>query len=372
MSSQGISAPQGFKIHEVTGGPQRALAAVAVEPPLGPLVNFVGSWTGLGFNTSFRPSQQAVSGSDNVLELNLTQESLDFSASLGSIPNRGEVQPDIFLNGVPYLQTVNDVTTPNQSVGIHFEPGIWLSVPATTDPSVPTPTLTRMASIPHGATILAQGTSTSSPGAPAIPPVDITPFLTGSVPPNLIPFPSQTASDPATPRIPKVLPVPGTALTVADWQDRLSDPNSVIRDASLGQTISNTVKIEIATNSASPLVGGGVQDIAFLVGNANPNASAVTMTATFWIETVAFNLPVPVMVAATTAILSPSSGIRGLPMPQFAVQTVSAIPASKSVPVTYTQIQYSQTVMLVFNGLTWPHVSVSTLVPATPIPISLP
>jgi hypothetical protein len=370
MSDQGISAPRGFKIHAVDG-PSRAFAAVAaVEPPLGPLVNFVGNWTGLGFNTIFRPSQPA-SGSDNVLELNLTQESLDFSASLGSIPNRGEVQPDIFLNGVPYLQTINDVTTPNQSVGIHFEPGIWLSVPATTDPSVPTPTLTRMASIPHGTTILAQGTSTTAAGPPVIPPVDITPFLTGSVPPSLIPFPSQTASNPATPRIPKVLPVPGTPLTVADWQDMLSDPNSVIRDASHAQAITNTIKIEIATNSPSPLVGGGTQEIAFLVGNPTPNANAITMSATFWIETVQFNLPVPVMVAGTTAILSPSSGVLGLPMPQFAVQTISAIPAAKTVPVTYTQIQYSQTVMLVFNGLTWPHVSVSTLVPATPVPVSL-
>ena len=64
MSDQirhGILAPQGFKIHEVDGGRQRALAAVAAEPPLGPLVNFIGNWTGLDFNTIFRPSKQAVS-----------------------------------------------------------------------------------------------------------------------------------------------------------------------------------------------------------------------------------------------------------------------------------------------------------------------
>jgi hypothetical protein len=375
MSDQirhGILAPQGFKIHEVDGGRQRALAAVAAEPPLGPLVNFIGNWTGLGFNTIFRPSKQAVSGSDNVLELNLTKESLVFSPSLGSIPNRGEVQPDIFLNGLPYLQTISDVTTPNQSIGIHFEPGIWLSVPPTTDPAVPAASLTRMASIPHGATILAQGTSGSSAGAPAIPPVDITPFLTGSNPPNKIIFPSQTASNQNTPRIPKVLPVPGTTVSVTDWQGMLSDPNSVIRNAIHGQTITNTVTISIATSPTSPLFGGGTQDIAFLIGKPNPNANAITVTATFWIETVHFNLPVPVMDAGSSVTLSPASGVRGLPMPQFAVQTNSAISAPKTTPVTYTQIQYSQTVMLVFNGLTWPHVSVATLVPATPIPISLP
>ena len=47
--------------------------------------------------------------------------------------------------------------------------------------------------------------------------------------------------------------------------------------------------------SANPLVGGGMQDIAFLVGKANPNANAIAMTATVWIETVQLDLQVPVM-----------------------------------------------------------------------------
>lgn len=373
MSDQvhhGISAPQGFKIHEVRPGPIQARALAAADPPLGPLASFVGSWTGLGFNTIFRPSQQAVSGSDNVLELNLTNESLDFSASLGSIPNRGEVQPDIFLNGVPYLQTISDVTTPPQRVGIHFEPGIWLSIPPTTDPAVPTATLARMASIPHGTTILAQGTSSSAAGAPTIPPVDITPFITGTT--NKIPFPSQTASNPDNFRIPQVLPVPGTPLTVADWQAMLSDPNSVIRNAIQAQTITNTITILISTDPASPLFGGGTQDIAFLIGGANPNANAITMTATFFIETVQFDLQLPAMAAGSSVNLSPTTGVPNLPMPQFVVQSNSAIPAPITTPVTYSQIQYSQSVMLVFNGLTWPHVSVATLVPATPISVTLP
>ena len=40
-----------------------------------------------------------------------------------------------------------------------------------------------------------------------------------------------------------------------------------------------------------------------------------------------------------------------------------------TVTVATTQIQYSQKVMLNFNGLSWPHVSVASLVPASPIPI---
>src|ERR1039458_4158253 len=81
-------------------------------PPLGPLSAFVGDWVGNGFNTIFRPDNSATPtplpvpfpNSDNILELNLTSESLSFSPSLGSVPNRGTTpQGDIFLNGVPYL-----------------------------------------------------------------------------------------------------------------------------------------------------------------------------------------------------------------------------------------------------------------------------
>jgi len=35
--------------------------------------------------------------------------------------------------------------------------------------------------------------------------------------------------------------------------------------------------------------------------------------------------------------------------------------------VPFIQIQYSQTVFLNFGPLTWPHVSVATLIPADPI-----
>jgi hypothetical protein len=97
-------------------------------PSLGPLVNFRGTFVGGGLNTIFRPQSTATptplpvpAPGDNVLELNLTSETLSFSKSLGSVPNRGEVQGDIFLNGVPYLQTINDITIPSQPVGIHFE-----------------------------------------------------------------------------------------------------------------------------------------------------------------------------------------------------------------------------------------------------------
>ena len=41
------------------------------------------------------PPAHFFSGSDNVLELNRTLETLSFQPSLGNSPNRGEVQPDL-------------------------------------------------------------------------------------------------------------------------------------------------------------------------------------------------------------------------------------------------------------------------------------
>src|SRR3954451_485734 len=113
------SLPSGFKIKEVVpqplGHPPLGLAAPA--PSLGPLAAFVGNFHGSGFNTIFRPNSTQTptrlpngpAVGDNVLQLNLTSETLSFSSSLGSVPNRGMVQGDAFLNGVPYLQSINDV-----------------------------------------------------------------------------------------------------------------------------------------------------------------------------------------------------------------------------------------------------------------------
>jgi hypothetical protein len=61
----------------------------------------------------------------------------------------------------------------------------------------------------------------------------------------------------------------------------------------------------------------------------------------------------------------------GSPVATFAVTSTSEITEETQIDVTYTQLQYTQTVFLNFNGLTWPHVSVATLVPNDPIPVSL-
>jgi hypothetical protein len=371
-----FSLPSGFRFDEASSfTAPRALSSAV--PSLGPLAAFTGTFRGSGFNIIFRPDStktptplpKPVTGSDNVLELNLTQETLSFSPSLGSVPNRGSgTQGDIFLNGVPYLQTISDVTVPRQPVGIHFEPGIWLTVPATTDPAEGA-TVVRMASIPHGTTIEAQGKS-STVAKPVIGAVDITPFATGQ-PGNKIPFPSQTAANNDTPRIPQDLGPFIAAGTIT--QAMLTDPNTLLRNHIAPQTITSTTVISIATDPASPLFGGGTDNIAFLLGDpkaTKPNAQALKMAATFWIETVQFAIQVPIFEPGQPPLIIPAeTGAEGQPVPEFLVNPPVPIKAPRTIKVAATQIQYSQQVFLNFNGLTWPHVSVATLVPASPVPI---
>jgi hypothetical protein len=100
------------------------------------------------------------------------------------------------------------------------------------------------------------------------------------------------------------------------------------------------------------------------------SADAFKMTAIFWIEKIKVKLVVPPCKANGLPILiqpprSPHRPFR----PTFSVTPPVDIAANKTIEVTYTQIQYSQTVFLNFKPLTWPHVSVATLIPAGPIPV---
>lgn len=151
-------------------------------PPPFPLAHFQGSHAGNGFNLIWRPrawdddTKSSIKvdpgqSNDNILQLNLTIEQLTFGETIDAIPNRGlnfdtQAQRIIFLEGFPYLQTVQDVTNPDSGLGdnlirtdIHFEPGMFLAVPECRENPRNGASVVRMASIPHGTTINAQGLS---------------------------------------------------------------------------------------------------------------------------------------------------------------------------------------------------------------------
>jgi hypothetical protein len=381
-STPSIQLPDDFRFGELRPD-HKTVPPPSPPPPLGPLAAFEGTFVGNGFNTIFRPNSTATPTKlpnpvppappphDNVLELNLTSETLAFSKSLGSVPNRGTgTQGDAFLNGVPYLQTVNDITIHGESVPIHFEPGLWMHVPPTTTPALQD-TVTRMASIPHGTTVEAQGlVSAPIKGPPTIDPVDITPIIIATNQPFR--FPSQTAADPNTLRIPQDLSSFITRGTIT--QDILNNPNFLLSDLIKRQTILATTAIFISTAPPPPagLFGGGTANIAFLLGQAAataPNAQATKMTAVFWIETVQEQIDIAVHKKGHKFTVKGALITPGQQVPTFTGTIPIDMTAPRKLTVTYTQIQYTQTVILSFNGLFWPHVSVNTLVPADPVEV---
>lgn len=313
---------------------QRAVstAATTAVPTdlLGLLRGFVGNtpadkpqrtWSGPGFNMIWRPNHGNQSGNqDFFLELNMTQETLSFTDVTGTgIANRGFLQPDIFLGGAAYLQQINDSF---DGSGQHFEPGFWANVPATTGP-VEQATVVRMGSIPHGTTVHMQGRAITAP-APVFAPSSITPFVIGSPDDgqtNLVHFPEEVLANPSTSRTP-------LARVAALTQEQLTNPNLFLSQAIANQTMVGTTVLIISSDTSAagsvPDAGGGTENIAFLVGNGTPpapNANSAQVTAIFWIEQV---------------------------KDQYGKE--------------FMQLQYTQRVLLNFNGLSWPHVTVATLV----------
>ena len=275
-----------------------------VASPLGPLAGLVGKWTGRGFNVIWRPNHTP--NQDRFLELNVTSEQLELTAISGPIPNRGLFQPDINMFGLTYLQQISDA---NLKAGLHIEPGLWAAVPKTSNPNVG-PTVVRLASIPHGTTIVVQGTATTAAAGPSIPNIGIKPFTIGK-PNATIDFPEQTLTNHTNFR------TSGPGLTGVT-QAMVNNPNTVLHSAIAGQHFTSTTTLHVSSTD-SPVPGGGTANTAFLKGGAQgPNAVAATVTATFWLETL----------------------------------------QGQSAP---TQLQYSQTVLLNFNTLSWPHITVGTL-----------
>lgn len=138
-----------------------------VSQDLGLLKDLGGSWRGKGFNLIARPDFQG--DAPLYLQLNQTSETLKIDPIGSSIPNRGFGQDDIELFGLTYLQKISDASTDG---ALHIEPGIWLTQPETAYPSeVPPPggqIVARMATIPHGNSVLAQGGATPFTGPPTL------------------------------------------------------------------------------------------------------------------------------------------------------------------------------------------------------------
>ena len=314
-----------------------------VSEQLGLLRDLAGTWAGRGFNLIARPDKEG--GGPLFLELNQTHETLKIDTISSSIPNRGFAQDDIELFGLTYLQKISDTTTGG---ALHIEPGIWVTQPATTappeTPAAGSQIVARMATIPHGNALLAQGSAISVPslanGKFQIKPVNTAPFEVGTAMPvggTQGGFPAYDLTD-LTPaatnfRTPfgnsPAVPLPASIDTIP-MQTVINDPTRLLQQAIQDQFVEKMVVLDIATVSSIDVASGrvpvafgagGVENMPFLVTNAD----AALVFATFWIETI------------------------------------------KEGPGRFLQLQYVQTVILNFpilgttKNLSWPHVSIATL-----------
>jgi hypothetical protein len=141
-----------------------------VRRDLGLLGELAGTWTGQGFNLIARPDHK--DEANLYLQLNQTHETLTITSIGSAIPNRGFGQDDIELFGLSYLQQIHDQATGG---ALHLEPGLWITQPATDYPPEQPPAdppgaqiIARMASIPHGNAVLAQGNATAFTGPPTL------------------------------------------------------------------------------------------------------------------------------------------------------------------------------------------------------------
>jgi hypothetical protein len=373
--------------------------------------------------------------SDNLYEMNFTQETLTFVdwKVLGDVPNRGfGSQEDVNLRGIPYTQEIKDLANGasgkpdlpfKDAPGIHFEQGLFMRTPALTPftdgtfktkgPAILGPTITRMASIPHGTTINAQAPEpTGEIGGPPqfgnLKTAIIFPFALNATDPiagGLTFFP-QTIFDNDTvvkDRIPLNLKAFKDAGTIN--KDQHNNPNNYLKDNNDRKNIIKHVTFTVSTQPKLDLWGGGTDNIAQLAERELPgqggfttthvartansstaNANAVKVTCQYWISTVEDQVKIPKYDKATLPrinskpelkdeptnivwpVVSPPS-TAGVKKPSFQI-TLAKNAAEINAKVRYTQIQYSQNVTLDFGTLSWPHISVATLVPADPIPIT--
>ncbi len=421
---------------------------------LGPLAFLAGSWRGPGFNAIWRPDNPEslpqttpLDQTKRFLELNLTHDSFDFHVIPGVVPNRGlNPQTDLSLYGLHYLQRVSDadpspgpkVKPPGYSTtakqALHIEPGLFMNVPASTQPVTgDTPivnkdAIVRMASIPHGVTVLMQGPNPGTKpkaGKPHIP--HLRPFDTpGNVYPGLspipfpgpypganppLPLPPGTPNPPAagiqpielnaagtipaggqhtpTPEIninadvfaphqppPLAPPIANSGLSYQSsgpfpehFQGFIDDPNSVLREAIEHQDILGHITIHLTTDTLSadgkPTLGVGsfyetVSNIPFLgVANQTPPNPLPSQPATAAMQ------PTPIPNAFVYSA-SATFWIEWVRIPDYPHLKAEPGPAMKELEPfwpegSYLQLQYSQLVILIFNNVLWPHVTVGTL-----------
>jgi hypothetical protein len=233
--------------------------------------------------------------------MNQYDEELRFTFVDDDVPNRGLIRPgspdsDQFVVTLDYQQKIAQVTAEDRphsglagapGLPIHHEPGLWLYEKnrRSKDDRIKGNDVTeveldvaRLASIPHGNSVLALGTSERHNGMPPIPAVSGMPsgrFEDVSTPdydfksdPYLEPFKHYIDN-----------PFMGNVTVPGFPGFGPADMNQILRFANQGVNILRTTTLTVDTDRKS----GGITNVPFSVREADP----VTMKSTFWIQELA-------------------------------------------------------------------------------------
>lgn len=294
------------------------------DPALGPLQLLPGLWKNLpglpgrGWNMIALPFATEPGSPINYrLLVNQYNEELRFTLVDKAVPNRGihntgtSVNTDQFVATIDYEQTIKQLAADDfprsglagvAELPIHHEPGLLLHMGNQTVDGLD---LARLATIPHGDSVLALGRDTTIDGPPVVPaanglPVGVNQDLDS---PYLAPYkhfhenPFEGLFDPV-------------------------NPNLLLQAANAGIEITRTTELEFDTTFGT----GGIVNIPFVIAQANPTE----LKSKFWIQEL----------AELDAAGNPK-----------------------------LRLQYTQTVMLDFfprrdgqpGQIRWPHVSINTL-----------
>jgi hypothetical protein len=209
---------------------------------------------------------------DYRLLVNQFNEDLEFFLVDENVPNRGVerkngilTQTDQLVVTVDYEQDIDQIRAEDFPVSnragapglpIHHEPGLWLFKKDQVEDGL---TLARLASIPHGDSILALGRSRRFDGPPQIPAVNGLPIGVNQDLSSRYLAPYKHFHD-----------------SLFEGLFDPTVPHKLLEGANQDVTVKRTTELEVDTTEAT----GGIANIQFVTKHAN----ATTMKSTFWIE----------------------------------------------------------------------------------------
>jgi hypothetical protein len=251
-----LTAPGGTSSAEVRLGRD----AQTTTDKLGPLADLVGTWIGTqGWELIAVPSGDPGEKESFTFIARPYVEVITFQTTGSApVPNRGGPAGEMSIYGLVYEIRIADLVT---NEPLHLETGMFLNLSDVKGGMTPENPIVRSATIPHGDSVLALGTSFGVPGPPDI-----------------------------TPRSGVPDPGPDAPLGYADaWQVEIPSPcdpaskfnpavpTQVLTDALAGLNVVNTTTLSLSTDN-----GGGILNIPFV----DAYAAATKFDCVFWIETI--------------------------------------------------------------------------------------